>query len=47
MDLKLIRGDHESFDEELGGTIANKTVTFHLSESETTLARAAFGGLAG
>ena len=33
VDLKLVRGDHESLEEQLCCTVADETVAFHLSET--------------
>ena len=45
MHFELVRGDLESLDEELGGAVADEAVAFHLTETETTFARATFGWL--
>jgi hypothetical protein len=45
--LELVRRDHEPFEQQLGGAVANETVTLHLTQSETTFSGASFRGLTG
>ena len=47
VDFMTIRRDHQALEQELRGSVCDKTVTFHFSETQTTVARASFGGLPG
>lgn len=42
-----VRGNHESLEEQLTGSVGNQTITFHFSQAKSTLSGSTFGGLTG
>ncbi|KAI7091989.1 DNA-directed RNA polymerase III subunit [Hortaea werneckii] len=47
VDLVRVGAQHQPLEQQLAGAVGDQTVTFHLSETETTLSRATFRGLTG
>lgn len=47
VDLELVGGYHEPFEQQLRGAVTDQAVSFHLAKPQATFARAALGWLPG